>query len=107
MRDICIAFCFQEEYAIQNAQESRWLEDVYKSQDPADQIGTVADAAPDTVAAAHAAARLWDAPAARRAVILRRAADLYENHAGELFALCAREAGKSLALSRIHFWRCR
>lgn len=65
--------------------------------DPLDQIGEVADAELGAVAAAHGAARAWDAAPVARGAILRRAADLYETHAGELFALCAREAGKSLA----------
>ncbi|HET7921496.1 MAG TPA: bifunctional proline dehydrogenase/L-glutamate gamma-semialdehyde dehydrogenase PutA, partial [Gammaproteobacteria bacterium] len=39
----------------------------------------------------------WDAtPAAKRAKILLRAADLYEQHSAELMALCVREAGKSI-----------
>src|SRR5690606_16525351 len=36
-------------------------------------------------------------PVAQRADILRKAADLYEAHAAEFFALCTREAGKTLA----------
>jgi RHH-type proline utilization regulon transcriptional repressor/proline dehydrogenase/delta 1-pyrroline-5-carboxylate dehydrogenase len=38
----------------------------------------------------------WDAPVAERAAVLRRAADLYERDFGEIFALLAREAGKTL-----------
>ncbi len=39
----------------------------------------------------------WDlAPAGQRAEILERAADLYEEHTGELLALCVREAGKTI-----------
>lgn len=39
----------------------------------------------------------WDAtPADKRAAILLRAADLYEQHSAELMALCIREAGKSI-----------
>ncbi|MCG8435134.1 MAG: bifunctional proline dehydrogenase/L-glutamate gamma-semialdehyde dehydrogenase PutA, partial [Gammaproteobacteria bacterium] len=39
----------------------------------------------------------WDAmPAGQRADILRRAADLFEERAAELMALCVREAGKSI-----------
>ena len=39
----------------------------------------------------------WDAtPAGKRADILARAAELYEQHAPELMALCVREAGKSI-----------
>ncbi|MDO5528055.1 MAG: bifunctional proline dehydrogenase/L-glutamate gamma-semialdehyde dehydrogenase PutA [Paracoccus sp. (in: a-proteobacteria)] len=41
-------------------------------------------------------ARIWDAPAAERAAVLRRAADLYEAHYGPIFAALAREAGKTL-----------
>src|SRR5262249_42299050 len=36
-------------------------------------------------------------PVASRAAILMRAADLYERHAVEFFALATREAGKTLA----------
>ena len=49
------------------------------------------------VAAAISAAPGWAAaPAADRAAALNRAADLYEAHFGELFALLAREAGKTI-----------
>lgn len=37
----------------------------------------------------------WNTPAAERADVLRKAANLYEAHFGELFALLAREAGKT------------
>ena len=63
---------------------------------PGDTVGSVTWATAETVAAACAAAKPWDAPAAERAAALNRAADLYEAHYGELFALLAREAGKSL-----------
>ncbi|RCW83380.1 bifunctional proline dehydrogenase/L-glutamate gamma-semialdehyde dehydrogenase PutA [Paracoccus lutimaris] len=53
-----------------------------------------ADAA--TVARAIEDARIWDAPAAERAAVLRRAADLYEAEFGPIFATLAREAGKIL-----------
>ncbi|HEY0918727.1 bifunctional proline dehydrogenase/L-glutamate gamma-semialdehyde dehydrogenase PutA [Devosia sp.] len=47
--------------------------------------------------AARAAAPGWAArPVRERADLLRRTADLYEAHAPELFALAAREAGKTL-----------
>ncbi len=46
---------------------------------------------------AHKSQPSWDAtPAAERAAILRKAADLYEAHMGELMALCTREAGKTI-----------
>ncbi|MCA8908067.1 MAG: bifunctional proline dehydrogenase/L-glutamate gamma-semialdehyde dehydrogenase PutA, partial [Rhodospirillaceae bacterium] len=69
--------------------------------DPADEVGRVTDATVTDVAlavdAAAAAAIPWaNRPAGDRAAILERAAELYEAHAGELFALCAREAGKTL-----------
>ncbi len=50
----------------------------------------------DDVEAALAAAAPWDAPAAERAAILNRAADLYEDNYGELFAILHREAGKTM-----------
>lgn len=59
-------------------------------------VGHATDATPDDIAAAIAAARPWDAPAAERAAILTHASHLYEQHAPELFALLAREAGKTL-----------
>ncbi|WP_309085870.1 bifunctional proline dehydrogenase/L-glutamate gamma-semialdehyde dehydrogenase PutA [Chelativorans sp.] len=65
-------------------------------------VGTVLDASPEqvreAVSLAVAAQPAWAAtPVSRRAEILRRIADLYEANAGEFFALCAREAGKTLA----------
>ncbi len=69
--------------------------------DPEDVVGEVVDAtAADVetaVAAATAAAPAWERlKPAERADVLRRAADLYEARFGELFALAAREAGKTL-----------
>jgi RHH-type proline utilization regulon transcriptional repressor/proline dehydrogenase/delta 1-pyrroline-5-carboxylate dehydrogenase len=58
--------------------------------------GTVVEATPEDLTAAFDAARPWDAPVADRALTLTRAADLYEAAAPELFALLAREAGKTL-----------
>jgi len=74
--------------------------------DPADPeriVGTLAEATPADVEAALAAARVWEAGAAERAAVLNRAADLYERAEGRLFALLAREAGKTLpdALSEL------
>ena len=64
-------------------------------------VGEAIGAGPATIAAAienaQAAAPDWAAsPVSDRAAILRRAADLYEANAAELYALCAREAGKAL-----------
>lgn len=62
----------------------------------AQQIGTVTLSSPKDVEAALGAAKPWDAPADERARVLNRAADLYERDFGEIFALLATEAGKSL-----------
>jgi RHH-type proline utilization regulon transcriptional repressor/proline dehydrogenase/delta 1-pyrroline-5-carboxylate dehydrogenase len=66
-----------------------------------EQVGTAVHAGAADVDAALAAAerfaRDWDhAPAAQRAAILERAADLFETHRDELMALCLYEAGKTL-----------
>ena len=58
--------------------------------------GTVRHASPADVETALAAARPWDAPLATRRATLRKAADLIEASFGEIFALLALEAGKSL-----------
>ena len=67
-----------------------------------EQVGTVVEAnaalVSEAVGLAQAAQPGWAArPVSERAGILRRAADLYEEHAIELFALCGREAGKTLS----------
>lgn len=59
------------------------------------QIGTVSEASAQDVETALATAAPWEAPAQERAAVLNRAADLYEENYGELFALLAREAGKT------------
>jgi RHH-type proline utilization regulon transcriptional repressor/proline dehydrogenase/delta 1-pyrroline-5-carboxylate dehydrogenase len=68
--------------------------------DPTDQVGTVVDADVAAVEAAILAATKsgWAQVAvARRADILRAVADLYEANSAEIFALLAREAGKTWA----------
>ncbi len=60
-------------------------------------VGNVLPATAPDVQTALAAAKLWDAAPAERAKTLLRAADLYEANFGPIFALLAREAGKSLA----------
>tara|TARA_R110002110_G_scaffold137735_5_gene323107 strand:- start:6077 stop:9604 length:3528 start_codon:yes stop_codon:yes gene_type:complete len=67
-----------------------------------DIVGHVITGDAATVAGALADARSavadWSSrTAAQRGCILNRAADLYEEHAGEMFALLAREAGKTQA----------
>ena len=69
--------------------------------DPADVVGTVTEATPDLVDAVIGkgcnAQPDWDrAGSAHRAAVLRKAADLYEANAPEIFALTSREAGKTL-----------
>lgn len=63
--------------------------------DHSDVVGEVSFAVAADVETALAAATPWDADAKTRADVLRRAADLYEENFGELFALLAREAGKT------------
>ena len=59
------------------------------------QVGEVIEADEKQAREAIEDARIWDAPVVERAAVLRRAADLYEQHHGEIFALLAREAGKT------------
>ncbi|WP_174802567.1 bifunctional proline dehydrogenase/L-glutamate gamma-semialdehyde dehydrogenase PutA [Martelella limonii] len=61
-----------------------------------DIVGTVTWASEAAVATACAAARPWAAEAVERQRVLEKAADLYEENFGEIFALLAREAGKTL-----------
>ncbi|MFD3190241.1 bifunctional proline dehydrogenase/L-glutamate gamma-semialdehyde dehydrogenase PutA [Sedimentitalea sp. HM32M-2] len=64
---------------------------------PADgsRTGTVAPASSADIETALSKAAPWSAPATERAAILNKAADLYEENFGEIFALLTREAGKS------------
>ncbi len=63
--------------------------------DPRDEPGSVVLAAPADVEAAAASARPWRASPAERHAVLRRAAGMFEAAHGEIFALLAREAGKT------------
>jgi RHH-type proline utilization regulon transcriptional repressor/proline dehydrogenase/delta 1-pyrroline-5-carboxylate dehydrogenase len=61
-----------------------------------DHVGDLVMADAGDVETALQAATDWTAtPVAERAAILRKASDLYEENFGELFALLAREAGKT------------
>ena len=60
-------------------------------------VGHVQHASPADVEVALATAGVWTADAAARGAVLRRAADLYEENFGQIFAILAREAGKTLA----------
>jgi RHH-type proline utilization regulon transcriptional repressor/proline dehydrogenase/delta 1-pyrroline-5-carboxylate dehydrogenase len=76
-------------------------EPVRNPADTAEVVGTVRTATPDQVdtaiAAADRAQPEWnDAGAEARAVVLDRAADLFESNLHELMAMCVREAGKSV-----------
>ncbi len=64
--------------------------------DADDRVGKVQDTSAEQTAQALDAAQPWAATPLERAQILSRAADLYEAHAPEFFALLAREAGKCL-----------
>ncbi len=68
---------------------------VINPSDHSDTIGEVTDASSADIEAALTAAKPWDADVALRAEVLNRAADLYEENFGEIFAILAREAGKS------------
>ncbi len=64
-------------------------------------VGQVHEATPEEVTAALDAAEAgfqeWSArPVADRAEVLRRTADLYEEHIAELTVICTREAGKMM-----------
>ena len=60
-----------------------------------ERVGFVTDAAQPDVDTALRLAEAWSAAPAERAEVLRRAADLYEADFGPIFALLAREAGKT------------
>ncbi|MGA9854079.1 MAG: bifunctional proline dehydrogenase/L-glutamate gamma-semialdehyde dehydrogenase PutA [Gammaproteobacteria bacterium] len=71
-------------------------------------VGMIHEAEAETIRKAvdlaAAAQPGWDmTPAAERARLLRRGADLFEEHTAELMALCVREAGKTIpdALSEV------
>ena len=64
---------------------------------PGDIVGDVHYASAADIEMALAAAQAWKAPVADRAATLNRAADLYQANLGPIFALLAREAGKTQA----------
>ena len=74
--------------------------ELFNPSNPDDPCGTVTDASVPDVAFAVAAAKRsgWPkTPVKTRIALLRSTADLYEEHRAELFALLAREAGKTWA----------
>ena len=64
--------------------------------DPTDAVGHVTLANVKDTKAAIKNAKPWAASQSERAQVLNRAADLYEENYAELFAILAREAGKTL-----------
>ena len=74
------------------------MKTVYSPVNPDDVIGQFPVANPDDVDAAYEKAETWhsSASASERSGILVRASELLEEDAGEMFALMAREAGKTL-----------
>ena len=70
-------------------------EEITNPADPADSPGTIANASAADVESALIKAMPWDASANERGAILGKVADLYEENYGEIFAILAREAGKS------------
>ncbi|MFN4273007.1 MAG: bifunctional proline dehydrogenase/L-glutamate gamma-semialdehyde dehydrogenase PutA [Aliihoeflea sp.] len=88
-------------HAGRKATKARSRRQVMNPAMPGDIVGTVVEAdAKEVAAAVEAAAKgqgAWAAtPVGARGDILRRIADLYEQHADEFFALATREAGKTL-----------
>jgi len=63
---------------------------------PEQKVGTASWASVEDANTAIDAALTWDISVEDRARILNNAADLYEDNAAELFAILAREAGKTL-----------
>ncbi len=64
---------------------------------PSDTVGKIVWASAEDAETALGAATVWAAPPAERAAVLRKVADLYESNYGEIFAVLAREAGKTAA----------
>jgi len=62
-----------------------------------DCLGTVQLTTESEVESAIASAGIWDESPEKRAEILNKVADLYEEHFGEIFSLLTREAGKTLS----------
>lgn len=74
----------------------RAVEEIVNPARPSDRVGQVGQSSDADIQIAFDNAKPWDAAPETRAQVLCRAADLYEQHFGEFFALIGREAGKSL-----------
>lgn len=69
---------------------------IFSPAQPVDCVGTYRSLSPQSVAAVVNAGHCWASTADERARILNGVADRFEHAQGELFALLAREAGKTL-----------
>ncbi|MEY8098272.1 bifunctional proline dehydrogenase/L-glutamate gamma-semialdehyde dehydrogenase PutA [Falsihalocynthiibacter sp. S25ZX9] len=79
-----------------NATDLTTGEDVQNPNDFSDIVGTVHHASPEQIEDAFAQAKPWEALHPERILVLNRAADLFEEEVGQVFAILAREAGKTL-----------
>ncbi len=71
-------------------------QDIINPANSNDKVGSVIEATHDDTMLAVSLAKTWEnTTATQRATVLERAADLYEQHATEIFAILAREAGKT------------
>ena len=84
--------------AIEDARAARKTGDGTPVLNPATgaEVGRIAYLSAEEATAKAATISPWSSPAPERAKTLRRAADLYEAHAAELYALLMDEAGKTL-----------
>lgn len=87
---------WQAEPLLAGPVQGETAEDVVNPAKPGDIVGRVSEATEADVETALTSARIWNAPAADRRAVLLKAADLYEDHFGEIFAVLTREAGKTL-----------
>ena len=71
------------------------LLDVINPANPDDKLGQVQQASAQDIETALAAAQPWKTDPAARAKVLTKAADLYEENFGKIFAILTREAGKT------------
>jgi RHH-type proline utilization regulon transcriptional repressor/proline dehydrogenase/delta 1-pyrroline-5-carboxylate dehydrogenase len=87
---------WQASSLIANAAQAGQTVAVSNPYDPNQTVGSATLASPQQIEAALNGASAWSEGPAECRAILHKAADLYEEHYGELFALLAREAGKTL-----------
>ncbi|MEX0281729.1 MAG: bifunctional proline dehydrogenase/L-glutamate gamma-semialdehyde dehydrogenase PutA [Arenibacterium sp.] len=95
-RDAFAAVRWQAEPLLASAAEPQAAETVANPANVMDHPGVVRGASEQDIETALATAKPWTANAKTRAGVLNKAADLYEAEYGQIFALLAREAGKTL-----------